>query len=414
MAWIKTTWYGDWISWGQNTNTQKWIGRINDNAGNGAVGALRTECSGGYIISTTVLTDGEWHHVASVLESPGSPTVEDIKMYVDGVQEAISNVKPVGIDTVGGRNVWIGDGHHDRPLPSLIDDVRIYDRALSEAEVAAIAYMLPAAPAGYLYDGDVALYTPQGPGSLDGTWDHNNNSDQWDGTGPGEGNPGGAAALVEDGVTFLRIQDTGDPRDYGMPDPSNRKVYLTHLIDGGLDGATLEARIRIATSAPLDNQHPDNRASVEPWLAGGIGYHIRDDGKGMFGISAGHGNGIISFSLAKAGEPDFPDATSDLLVMNNLAGTEPAGSAVDTGDPGAVAANTMDIADATAWNTISISIAAGGAGTHVVTVSVNGGAAQSFDVTAGTGNEANGSYITIGSSGTRGVTAFDLDYISVQ
>jgi len=137
MAWIKTTGYGDWISWGQNTNTQKWIGRINDNAGNGAVGALRTECSGGYIISTTILTDGEWHHVTSVLESAGSPTVEDIKMYVDGVQEAISNVNPVGIDTVGGRNVWIADGHHDRPLPSLIDDVRLYNHAMTQAEILA-------------------------------------------------------------------------------------------------------------------------------------------------------------------------------------------------------------------------------------------------------------------------------------
>jgi len=135
MAWVKTTGFGDWISWGQNTNTQKWIGRINDNAGNGAVGALRTECSGGYIISTTVVNDGEWHHLAAVLESAGSPTVEDIKMYVDGVRETISNVNPVGIDTVGGRNVWIADGHHDRPLPSVIDDVRIYDHAMTDAEI---------------------------------------------------------------------------------------------------------------------------------------------------------------------------------------------------------------------------------------------------------------------------------------
>jgi len=135
MAWVKTTGFGDWISWGQNTNTQKWIGRINENAGNGAVGALRTECSGGYIISTSVVNDGEWHHLAAVLESAGSPTVEDIKMYVDGVQEAISNVNPVGIDTVGGRNVWIADGHHDRPLPSVIDDVRIYNHAMTETEI---------------------------------------------------------------------------------------------------------------------------------------------------------------------------------------------------------------------------------------------------------------------------------------
>ncbi|MHC4071815.1 MAG: LamG-like jellyroll fold domain-containing protein, partial [Planctomycetota bacterium] len=137
MAWVKTTGFGDWISWGQSVNTQKWIGRINDNAGNGAVGALRTECSGGYIISTTVVNDGEWHHLAAVLESAGSPTVEDITMYVDGVQEAISNVNPVGIDTVGGRNVWIADGHHDRPLPSVIDDVRIYNHAMTETEILA-------------------------------------------------------------------------------------------------------------------------------------------------------------------------------------------------------------------------------------------------------------------------------------
>ncbi len=137
MAWVKTAGYGDWISYGQNVNTQKWIGRINDNAGNGAVGALRTECSGGYIISTTVLTDDEWHHLVSVLESGGSPTVEDITMYVDGVPEEISGVRPVGIDTVGGRNVWIADGHHDRPLPSLIDDVRMYDHAMTQAEILA-------------------------------------------------------------------------------------------------------------------------------------------------------------------------------------------------------------------------------------------------------------------------------------
>jgi hypothetical protein len=137
MAWIKTTKYGDWISWGQNVNTQKWIGRVQDNASNGTVGALRTECSGGYIIGSTVLTDGQWHHVASVLESAGSPTINDIKLYVDGVRETISGVQAVNISTVGGRNVWIGDGHNNRPFASLIDDVRIYDHAMTEAEVQA-------------------------------------------------------------------------------------------------------------------------------------------------------------------------------------------------------------------------------------------------------------------------------------
>jgi len=138
MGWVKTAELGDWISYGQNVTSQKWIGRINDNESNGAVGALRTECSGGYIISTTVLTDDEWHHLVSVLESDGAPTIFDISMYVDGTLEEISGSKVVDVNTVGERNVWIADGHHDRPLPSVIDDVRIYDHAMTKLEILAV------------------------------------------------------------------------------------------------------------------------------------------------------------------------------------------------------------------------------------------------------------------------------------
>jgi hypothetical protein len=47
---------------------------------------------------------------------------------------------------------------------------------------------------------------------------------------------------------------------------------------------------------------------------------------------------------------------------------------VDTGDAvAAVAMNMMVVDDVTHWNTFVIDIVAGGAGTHVVSVSVNGG-----------------------------------------
>jgi len=258
------------------------------------------------------------------------------------------------------------------------------------------------AASGYAFEGDAP----------DDTWDHDNGSDEWDGTAPGEGMPGGAISLTEDDVTFLRIQDTGDPRDYGMSDPTNRKVYFTRLTDISLDGLTIEARIRVATTGALDDQHPDGGGGIAPWPAEGIGYHIRDGGKGMIGVS--DGVGIISFSLAQAGEPDFPDATSDVLVMNSLVGTEPT-SDVDTEDiANAVALNVMAIDDATQWNTFVINIVAGGAGTHVVTVSANGGPAESFDVTLGSDLEAEAPFIAVGSSGTGGITAFDVDYLSVS
>ncbi|MBL7189922.1 MAG: hypothetical protein ISS70_26630 [Phycisphaerae bacterium] len=292
--------------------------------------------------------------------------------------------------------------HYQIMFPAVRDPASANSMQIAEVELIGVI-----AKSSYAYDGDIAT------GSLDGTWDHDNGSDEWDGSGPGAGNPGGAAALVEDGVTFLRIQDTGDPRDYGMGDPgSNRKIYLTRLTDISLDGLRIEARIRVATTAPLDDQHPDGGGGIAPWPAEGIGYHIRDGGKGMIGVS--DGVGIISFSLAQAGEPMFESVTTDVLVMNSLVGTEPT-SDVDTGDAAnAVALNMMVVDDATQWNTFVIDIVAGGAGTHVVTVSINGGPAESFDVTLGSDLEADSPFITIGSPGTGGITAFDVDYLSVQ
>jgi hypothetical protein len=269
----------------------------------------------------------------------------------------------------------------------LIDEVGIYERALSKPEIRYLA----GERAPYIYDGD----------SLDG-WDHDNNSDAWDGTGPGEGAPGGAALLTEDDVSFLRIQDTGDPRGDGFSDPSNRKVYLTQQIDFGLDGTRLEFQLRVATTPPLDNQ-----AGGEAWPEGGIGYHIRDGGKGMVGI-AEDGVGQISFSLAKAGEIEGLD--TDALVVNGLVGTEMSGD-VDTGDS---ATNAVAIDDATAWNNVVVDIAAGGAGTHVLTISVNGGDAVSVEVTTGDSMDGENDYVAIGSSGTGGITAFDVDYVTVS
>ncbi|MBN1807279.1 MAG: hypothetical protein JW837_18685 [Sedimentisphaerales bacterium] len=316
-----------------------------------------------------------------------------------------------GVILTDVSNMAIGFGGSDDPQPGgsglvFFDDIQLKveptPQPEPEPEPQPEPEPEPQPGTPYTYDG----------GALDDTWDHDNGSDEWDGSGPGEGGIGGIVSLTENNVTFLRVQDTGDPRDYGMSDPgSNRKLYLTHLTDIGLNGARIEFAIRIATSGPLDGMHPDGGAGVTPWPQGGIGYHIRDGGKGMVGIS--DGVGIISFSLVKAGEAGFENLPSDVLVMNNLAGMEPSGD-VDSGE-GAGGINAVSIDNATDWNTFVIDIAAGGSGTHVVTVSANGSDAMSFDVTAGDGIELeNTPYIAIGSSGTAGLTAFDVDYISIS
>jgi len=334
--------------------------------------------------------NGEWHHAAGTFDG------EQLVIYVDGEIAVTSDY--VGGISPSTYNVAIGTNTQapGRFSESIVDEAMIYNRALSEGEIRYLAGQR----APLVYDGDV----------LDDSWGHDNNSDEWDGTGPGEGNPGGAALLVEEDVTFLRIQDTGDPRDYGMSDPgSNRKLYLTQQIDYGLDGSRLEFQLRVATSAPLDDQHPDDGGGIAPWPEGGIGYHIRDGGKGMVGI-AEDGVGQISFSLAKAGE--IEGLETDALVMNGLLGAEMSED-VDTDDAAAVP-NAIAIADATAWNNVTVDIAAGGAGTHVLTISVNGKEPVVVEVTAGSRMDGENNYIAVGSSGTGGITAFDVDYVTVK
>jgi hypothetical protein len=102
---------------------------------------------------------------------------------------------------------------------------------------------------------------------------------------------------------------------------------------------------------------------------------------------------------------------TDALVMNGLLGAEISND-VDTGE--AAIPNILPIADATAWNTFVVDIAAGGTGTHIVTVSANGADALPFDVTTGDQLDEDGNYIAMGSSGTSAVTAFDVDYVKLS
>ncbi len=281
-------------------------------------------------------------------------------------------------------------------------------------------YQSPAGGWMYIYDGLMALPGTGGGASgifdsLDGTWNRGNGSDMWDQSDIGTGAPGGVSALTEGGVSYIRIQDPGDPRDYAMPDPSNRKVYLGHDITAHgasstilNDGATLNFRARVTTAGPLDNLYPDGGGGIAPWPAGGDGYLIHDGGKGNFGIKQAAG-GIVSFSLATAGD------TGGLagLLMNNLNGTAVTGD-VDSGEAGTV--NLLAL-DPTVWHEFWITIKGGGAGTHQVSVYQDGSLVPTvFDVTTGNGNDYNSpaiSYLGLGAGATGQAGALDIDFFAV-
>ncbi|MFK7966563.1 MAG: LamG-like jellyroll fold domain-containing protein, partial [Burkholderiaceae bacterium] len=94
--------------------------------------------SGGWQIrNTSTAVDGGWHHVAGAFDSTGNV----FRLYVDGVEvESFGSGNPIvyGI----GTNTFIGQhgaGNGSFDYDGEIDDARIYTRALSAVEIAALA-----------------------------------------------------------------------------------------------------------------------------------------------------------------------------------------------------------------------------------------------------------------------------------
>lgn len=97
---------------------------VRDDAGNGLA----------HIHSSTAINDNQWHHVVAVRDSS-----KNLYIYVDGAQ--VAN----GSDTMGTTltptGVYIGDEPLNTIIPNMvgsIDDVRVYNRALTAANVHAL------------------------------------------------------------------------------------------------------------------------------------------------------------------------------------------------------------------------------------------------------------------------------------
>ena len=296
--------------------------------------------------------------------------------------------------------------------------------------LAGVLYPDPPGGWAYTYTGDAAVDGPTNNfDSLDGSWDNNNNSDQWDGSQIGSGRPGGASALSEAGTNFLRLQDTGNPADYGMEDPnSNRKIFFGHSITNDIGtagntildyGVTISFRARLSTMGPLDDVFPAGVGEPYPWPTGGDGYVLHDGGKDNFGVRQLMGDKIISFALALEADSDYGELTTDGLVMNDLAdmnSTQPS-DAVDQQDNDGGTLNFLPIADLTVWHEFWITIEADNtmAGTHLVKVYMDGSTrADEFIVTAGNGNDYDDSYISLGVGATPQSGAIDIDFFSYK
>jgi prepilin-type N-terminal cleavage/methylation domain-containing protein len=82
------------------------------------------------------IRDGNWHHVVFALPGNSQTDINDAKMYVDGTM-----IAPYFTIATAPQNIknhcYIGaeDSGPNYPLNGLIDEVRIYSKALSQAQI---------------------------------------------------------------------------------------------------------------------------------------------------------------------------------------------------------------------------------------------------------------------------------------
>ena len=269
-------------------------------------------------------------------------------------------------------------------------------------------YPTPQTGWAYLYEGNAASNSLTA--SLDGTWNHNNGSDSWDGLGRGAGN--GLLGGVEATNGFLTVEDAigsndataGNRRYYFMRD-LGQDTPVTNAASLLNDGVTLTFRARLT---PADDPRLELTNAPNGWVNA-------NGGKGIFGLRQGRDTNIISFSLNKAVEDTATNTTFNFgqagLHMNNLNGATRT-SFVNPGDPiGTV--NLLPL-DPTVFHEFWITIKDNEAapGTHAVTIYRDGSrTGVVFNVTAGSGSDGDfASYLAMGMGSGPQRGAVDVDF----
>jgi len=146
-VWIKTTATADnkcVISNGHGFNDIDNDGYyLGVDATNGLVNFGVTGSTVNGLSSTTIVNDGAWYHVVAVLDRTNG-----MKLYINGILEAQNEATESGIDLANSFPFTIGrwdngDGTIMDYWDGGIDDIRLYNQALSDAEVSELYNFIP-------------------------------------------------------------------------------------------------------------------------------------------------------------------------------------------------------------------------------------------------------------------------------
>lgn len=128
-VWVKPSLGRDWgviAAWGRTNKGQtSSIATVN---GSGAFAGYWSDCNG-----NAAVDDGRWHHLAFTYDGTS------LRLYIDGREDCMANLV---LDTQGSTLVigrTLPDHADGNFFEGLLDDLRIYDRALTPEEIAQLA-----------------------------------------------------------------------------------------------------------------------------------------------------------------------------------------------------------------------------------------------------------------------------------
>ena len=138
FAWIKTQGIPAGklpvVAWGLVQPGAYWLLEVDEDQ------RLRLTCESGFISANEQqVGDGNWHHVAVVLDPVDSarPLISDVLLYVDGKRRTIYKMQEAQINTGCIESVRIGAAHEpdSNTFAGIIDEVTIFDTTVGPAAI---------------------------------------------------------------------------------------------------------------------------------------------------------------------------------------------------------------------------------------------------------------------------------------
>ena len=181
--------------------------------------------------ATTIMTAGQWYHIACSYDGT------DLNIYVNGTLE---NSVAMGSTNTNSTNVFIGSNANtsdsDRQLDAQIDDIRIYNRVLTDNEIQSLYAACQEGTMIYNADRHVPQYCA--------------GNDQWTAMGPVRG------GITNGLVGHWPLDETSGTT---VSDASGNLNNGTML--NGLDGSTSSVDGKVGTSLDFD-MPSDNRVQI--------------------------------------------------------------------------------------------------------------------------------------------------------